>query len=270
MRAETLRDPPLIESFLRRNEAAHVYAIADLDEPFWDDTRWFGALEGDALRALCLLLDGLHIPILYAVCPAGDTATRWLLEQIRDALPPMFFYNLGPGLTSVFDGDWRIAAEGTYWKMHLEDPSTCAAVEGADVEPLGPGDFDEVRAFFDDEAYREDELGGLFFERTMLETGCYRAVREAGGLVAVGGVHVHSRRFGVAGIGNVVTRPSHRGRGLARKLSAAVVRALAGDVATIGLNVREDNEPALRCYRRLGFQPVLPYEEGVASSATTR
>jgi ribosomal protein S18 acetylase RimI-like enzyme len=39
----------------------------------------------------------------------------------------------------------------------------------------------------------------------------------------------------------------------------------ADDVDAIGLNVRRDNAPAIRCYEHLGFRPVLAYEEGVAA-----
>lgn len=30
----------------------------------------------------------------------------------------------------------------------------------------------------------------------------------------------------------------------------------------IWVNVRRDNTPAVKCYTRIGFEPVLRYEEG--------
>lgn len=262
-KVEPLRDRERIEAFLRSDTAAHVYPIADLDEGFWPDTRWFGGFEDGELQSLCLLLDGLALPILYAVCPAGHDPTRRVLEAIRDELPARLFYNLGPGLEPALAARFRLEPHGRYWKMHLEGPGACAGREIQDVEPLGADDFDELRGFLEQDAYLAHELGGLFFERRMLDTGCYRAIRRQGRIVAAGGVHVHSKRYGVAAIGNVVTRPDLRRQGLARKVSAAVVLGLRG-IETIGLNVKHDNEPALRCYRRLGFRKVCPYEEGVA------
>jgi ribosomal protein S18 acetylase RimI-like enzyme len=261
-KVEPLRDRERIETFLRCDAGAHVYPIADLDDVFWPDSRWFGGFEDGELRALCLLLDGLRLPILYAVCPADHAPTRRVLEAIRDELPRRLFYNLGPGLETALGPSRRLEPHGTYWKMHLPDPSGCEAEESGEGVALGPEDFDELRAFLD-RAYLAHEMGGLFFEPRMLEAGCYRAIRLDGRIVAAGGVHVHSKRYGVAAIGNVVTQPDLRGRGLGRKISAAVVLALR-DIETIGLNVKDDNEPALRCYQRLGFRKVCPYEEGVA------
>lgn len=282
-----IRDRGAIERFLRLDSAAHVYALADLDDALWPDTRWFAAASVPRARragsdgasggeldvaALCLVLEGLALPIVYAVCPPDDAPTGALLEALRDELPQRFFYNLGPGLVDALRPAFRVEPHGSYWKMHLVDPAACEAVERDGVVRLGVDDFDELRAFLDG-AYLPHEKGGLFFDARMLASGCYRGVRESGGLLAVGGVHVHSPALSVAGIGNVVTLPEVRGRGLARRVSAAVVRALrdAGDtgdagppIETIGLNVNAQNAHALRCYRRLGFRPVCPYEEGVA------
>jgi len=268
MRFDRLRDRASIEGFLRADAAAHVYALADLDDAFWPDTQWFGAFEGSELRALCLLLDGLAIPIVYAVCPTDHEPTRALLDAIGDELPDRFFYNLGPSVSRTLEPHFQLATEGLYWKMILEERALCEAVDGSGVEALGTDDLGELRAFLDEDAYLADEVGGLFFEPRMLESGAYRCIRgEDGRLAAVGGVHVHSHPYGVAGVGNVVTRPDQRGRGLARRVSAAVLRSLTPDIPEIGLNVHEDNEPARRCYQRLGFAPVCPYEEGIASRA---
>lgn len=266
-KVEPLRDRERIEAFLRRDAAAHVYPIADLDESFWPNTRWFGGFENGELRALCLLLEGLRLPILYAVCDRDHGPTRRALEGIREELPPRLFYNLGPGLEDALGPGRRLEPEGTYWKMHLADRSACADEDTGDVVPLGMDDFGELRGFLEEDAYLAHETGGLFFERGMLESGCYRGIREDGKIVAAGGVHVHSKRYGVAGIGNLVTRPDRRGRGLARRVSAAIVQALL-DIETIGLNVKEGNEPAVRCYQRLGFRKVCPYAEGIATIDT--
>lgn len=265
MHIEATRDRERIEAFLRRNAPAHVYAIADLDDPHWPRTRWYGASVDGDLVGLCVLLDAPTMPILYAVCPADHAPTRALLGAIRDELPERFFYNLGPGLEGALR-DWQLAPQGRYWKMVLRDPDPAAraGAEGRGVEVLGPEDFEALDGFLSRDAYLPHETGGLFFDASMLATRCYRAIREDGRLVAAGGVHVHSPRLGVAGIGNLVTRPEARGRGLGGRVAAAVVSALRASADTIGLNVHEDNLPARRCYRRLGFEPVCPYDEGVA------
>jgi predicted GNAT family acetyltransferase len=95
----------------------------------------------------------------------------------------------------------------------------------------------------------------------MLESYPFVGVWEDGRLVASAGTHVASRDYGVAAVGAVITRPSHRGRGLGARVMAAICRQLAGDYPLIGLNVEVANEPALRLYDRLGFRRAFQYEE---------
>ncbi|HEX4607636.1 MAG TPA: GNAT family N-acetyltransferase, partial [Urbifossiella sp.] len=103
---------------------------------------------------------------------------------------------------------------------------------------------------------------GNWFAPRMLETGCYYGVRRGGELVSVAGVHVYSPRYGAAALGNITTRPDHRGRGLGAAVTARVCRELLrAGVACVGLNVKADNAAAVRCYQALGFEPVADYAE---------
>ena len=96
----------------------------------------------------------------------------------------------------------------------------------------------------------------------MLETGRYVGLREGDRLACVAGVHVYSPTWRVAALGNVATLPELRGQGLARGACAALCQLLLDDgIETIALNVRADNEAALRSYTRLGFEPVAEYTE---------
>ena len=97
----------------------------------------------------------------------------------------------------------------------------------------------------------------------MLESGIFVGVEEEGRLIAVGGTHV--RTSSEAGIARVLVDPNHRGRGLGRAITIAVIEALLSqphepDFA-IGLNCTDRNEPAKAIYLTLGFVPGLAYEE---------
>jgi ribosomal protein S18 acetylase RimI-like enzyme len=60
------------------------------------------------------------------------------------------------------------------------------------------------------------------------------------------------RHSGVLGMGVIAT---HRGRGLGRRLLETTVEsALASGLTRIELLVRTDNAPAIRLYRRFGFE----------------
>jgi ribosomal protein S18 acetylase RimI-like enzyme len=49
-------------------------------------------------------------------------------------------------------------------------------------------------------------------------------------------------------------------------VTEALVNLLAGDVATIALNVHGDNAAAIRIYERLGFHRHHRYEEALIES----
>ena len=120
---------------------------------------------------------------------------------------------------------------------------------------LGPDDREAVLEFY------RTSYPGNWFDPRMLDTGCYLGVSHAGRLTAVAGVHVVSEEFAVAALGNIAVDPSHRGRGLGRRVTAALCGLLLGKVRIIGLNVKADNHAAIGCYRRLGFERIASYEE---------
>jgi len=102
-----------------------------------------------------------------------------------------------------------------------------------------------------------------FFEPSQLDSGHYLGVRVEDVLVSVAGVHLHSPSFGIAALGNIVTHPEHRGRGLSTACTEALCeRLFEGQVDTLALNVRRHNRSAVRVYEKLGFRYHDTYLEG--------
>jgi ribosomal protein S18 acetylase RimI-like enzyme len=255
------RDRERIERALRRQAGAHVYALADLDDAHFAATRWFAAVAGGEIAALCMLFERLSPTVLYAVCAPGDPAVRALLERIGERLPAHCFLNLGLGLESALPPG-ELVGVAEYEKMLLVEPARADAVDGAGIVELGPDAAEELAAFYASEASAPGEADARFFAPYMLEAAPYLGVREGGRLVAVAGVHVLSARYRVAALGNVATRPDRRRRGLARATTAAQCRRLRGRVSHLGLNVAVSNAAARRCYEALGFRGVCRYLEG--------
>jgi ribosomal protein S18 acetylase RimI-like enzyme len=263
MRVTPLTDRGEIERFLRRSEGAQIYALADLDDAFWPETRWFGTRAGGGeLDALCLVLEKLALPIVYAVAGPRDPATLALVRALAPRLPSRFFVNFPVGFESVFSDTHEIVLQRDYVKMRLDDPSRLTEVELQGIERLGPEHAPELEEFYAKRAFGPGEHLG-FYARYMLELFPWFGLRERGDLVSVAGVHVFSERYGVAAIGNVATAPARRGRGLARAVCARLARELAARVLLVGLNVAAANAAARRCYETLGFRTVLHYEEAV-------
>jgi ribosomal protein S18 acetylase RimI-like enzyme len=264
LQVEATRDRAAIEAHLRRDPAANLYALADLDDFFWRETRWYAARESGEIRALCLLLETLDPPILVALDSSGTAPLRELLEASSERLPGSFFLNLSPPLKSLFEGRGKLRWHGLHQKMILSNRRAIESEPARDVVRLAPADLEELQHFYQRDAYTNDERDARFFEPYMLEQGPYFGVRAAGQLIAVGGVHVRSASYGVAAIGNLATRPDRRRRGHGRTIVAAICRELHA-IPHIGLNVEVDNRAAIACYEALGFREVCRYLEATVS-----
>ena len=251
------REP--IERFARRDLGLHIYEVGDLDPFFWPYTKWYG-LRGDdgELRALALVYERDDPPVLLALGREDEGAIVELVSGLRPRLPQRFYAHLSEGVPATLAERWQLEHHGRYLKMLLTDPSEVARVKVDDVERLGPDDVEDLQALYG-RAYP-----GNWFDARMLDTGQYFGIRRDGQIVCVAGVHVYSPRYRVAALGNVTTDPQWRGRGLARRATAYLCRSLAGQVDTLGLNVREDNAAAIACYRCLGFDVIATYDEYMA------
>ena len=104
-----------------------------------------------------------------------------------------------------------------------------------------------------------------FFYGSMVTDGVFFGVYQGDDLIAAAGTHLVSREENAAAIGNVYVRRDRRGRGLGRAVTAAVIHELAG-IATVGLNVRADNDAAIRVYESLGFVRHCDFREGLATA----
>ena len=246
-------DPSELAQLYGRRPDVHPYGLADLEEPLWSRSTWYRA--GDA--AVGVLDLGSGEPVLYAVAADDDQdrATLDLLVTLGPDLPDHFVITgpvgLSERLAPAYAADWVIP----HVKMQLpSDP---------DLPPPDPRvrwlDRDAA-----DEVVALRQTGGdvsAFFVPSLLDTGHYGGIQVDGELAAVAGVHVMSQRYGVAAVGNVLTHPAHRRRGLARALMATLARRLRATVPVVGLNVGTANTGARALYDGLGFEAVITYEE---------
>lgn len=259
MAIETLSDKPVIERHLRADAGRHLYELGDLDDFFWPRTKWYGLSKGGALAALALVYSGNGSPVLLAL--DGPESSAELLSGLSARLPGEFYCHLAPGLEGALQPGFELTPHGRHLKMLLADPDRLLAADAAGAVRLGPGDLEEVLDFYG------RSYPGNWFDPRMLETGRYFGIREGGGLASVAGVHVFSEKYRVAALGNIATDPSLRGRGLGRRVTAALCRDLTSSVGTIGLNVKADNAAAIACYQGLGFAPHAEYGEWAARRA---
>lgn len=250
-----LDDRDILAGVFRRNVGAHVYELGDLDDFEWPNTRWFGWDSGRRIEDVVLLYTQPEVPVLIAIADSPWSSLERLLSDILDSLPDVLYVHASAPLVTTLAGRYEIVEAAPHFKLALAHADRIAE-HALEVELLTPDDLDEIATFY------QAAYPGTWFLPRMLDTGRYVALREAGRLACVAGVHVYSPTWSVAALGNVATCPAFRGRGLARGACAALCQILREEgIETIALNVRADNEAALRSYTRLGFEPVAEYTE---------
>lgn len=79
-------------------------------------------------------------------------------------------------------------------------------------------------------------------------------LRENGVLVSKACIHGYSEHY--AQIGGVVTHPTYQGKGYAKQVVSAVCAHWIQKGKQIILFCKNDNVPAIKVYRALGFQPI--------------
>ncbi|MGH9632370.1 MAG: GNAT family N-acetyltransferase [Bryobacteraceae bacterium] len=241
-----LTDKYEIRRRLNADREWSLYALADLDEGLFEQCDWWVHGAG-----LALVFHALEIRPILVVGDADST------HELLTGLPDRHGYlNLKPHQLDAARGIFRYRERHKMKRMILEH---FRHYSGA-AEPLTRRHRREIERL-----YASGDGGGIAFAPFQLDTGFFRGIRRGGELVAVAGVHVVSRSEGVAGTGNIFTRPDCRGRGLAQTATSAVVTALReAGIGTIGLNVEHTNGPAIRVYERLGFRARFDYYEGIA------
>jgi ribosomal protein S18 acetylase RimI-like enzyme len=244
-----------IEPFLRRNVFLHIYALGDLDEFFWPFTTWYALEEGGDIGAILLLYTAFATPTLMALGDPPFEVLHELLRGARRLLPPRVYAHLSPGGRDALGPNVQAESRGPHFKMALVEPKLDVTAIDAVVR-LTHADVDDLRKLY------AAGYPANWFDSRQIDVGYY-GLRINGELVSAAGAHVYSAAQRVAALGNIVTHPSHRGRGYAAAVTARFAAELGATVDHIGLNVKADNAAAIACYRRLGFEPVAEYEEAM-------
>lgn len=249
-----LTDLGRVRARLERDPAWSAYALGDLSPPFARYADWFATPNDEALL---LVYRQFAVPIVFAIGPAA--ALHALLQDV-DA--PEISLQIQPDVVPMLAPRFDVQVTHPMWRMQLRREAFVAP-DLAAVEVLGHGDAVAIRELFAD----GDAAGEApdFFAASMLDAGYFRGIREGTRLVAVAGTHIVAADVGVCAIGNVYTRRDRRGRGYGQLVTAGVVAAaLARQIPTVVLNVRQRNLAARRVYERLGFVVTADFVEGLA------
>lgn len=168
-----------------------------------------------------------------ALPPGPDEADWTALARLAD--PPVAL--IDPG---AIPSGWSVARTLDVTQMVLERPLGPAEP----VDELGPEDVDAMLALV--ATTRPGPFG-----RDTIRLGRYVGVHDGGELVAMAGERM--RVPGWTEVSAVCTAPSHRGRGLARRLITAVAAGVQARGESVFLHVMSTNAGAIGLYESMGF-----------------
>lgn len=249
----------IVRALLDRDRDWAAYAIGDLAPGYIEHCKWHAPDTG--APALLLLYGGFDPPITFAM---GDP--RDLGALFREITAPHISLHVRPDALEAMEHVYVPTGTRRMQRMVLR-PQAFRPAPFDDVRALGTDDLEAITALYDDGHRRGD--GPTFFDAAMLRQGTFHGLWEGTDLVSIAGTHLYSPELGVCAIGNVYTRADRRGRGLAARVTSAVVAlALGQGVSTIVLNVGGDNTAAQRVYERLGFERYCEFLEGEATRVT--
>lgn len=244
-----------IEKFLCQDIFLYLYNLGDLDDFFWPYTTWYALKDQARIQQLALLYTQTSLPVLLGLAREPTHLMEQLLREIIHLLPRRFYAHLSGTAVQVLKDEYQVRSHGLHYKMALTDTSQLLQVDTSAATPLSSANERELADFY------RLSYPGNWFEPRMLATGYYYGIRQRQDLVAVAGVHVYSQPYKVAALGNIAVHPQFRSQGFGKIICAKVCQTLLSTVQHIGLNVKADNIAAIRCYEKLGFEPIATYEE---------
>jgi len=232
-----------------------AYHIGDLDDFYFNDCTWgsiYGRIGG--IEDLLLLYRGCDQPTLLAF--GLENRFPQLIAEFLPLLPDKFFCHYQKKDEVVFTKFFQKNDLGSFIKMKLTDfNKTKYEFDSGKIVRLDHSHEADIKKLYQ-KAYPEN-----YFVTKMLETGKYLGYSIDNTLVAISGVHVSSDEYNMAVLGNITTDPDYRRKGIASRLTSILSEELLNEGKSVCLNVKDDNMPAIKCYKSLGFEKVHDYQE---------
>lgn len=243
-----LTDRDEIRGLLAPERAYSAYALAQLEPGLFEQSEWYAATGPEGQALVVHSRSGLG-RALFAI---GDPQALDAALSLHPG-PRFTFGSLRPEHRPVVKRYFILTREQTMLRMSVT-AETLAPVEGEAVRLRGR-DVSRINRLYSSEG------GPTSYLPRHIEDGVYYGVFVDRKLVSIAGTHAVSPTEGVAVVGNVFTHPRYRNRGFAAIATSTVTQALLQTCSLVILTVEADNGPAVRVYRRLGYQPQCTLHE---------
>jgi ribosomal protein S18 acetylase RimI-like enzyme len=254
---ENVNDKDLLYRHFVKDPATFAYHIGDLDNFFYKDCRWPSILDRDGnIIDTILIFTGLATPTVMIFALTRNLKNH--LEQFVRIFPERFFCHFDKDFRELLRQKYNEQSLGTHLKMEYF-PKGELTYDPSDEKIIR---LDKSNLKQLEQLYVLSYPDNYFHER-MLETSKYFGYLRDGNIIGVSGVHVYSKEYKTAVLGNIATAKEFRGKGIASLLTGKLVKELRSEGMTISLNVKADNFEAIRCYKKLGFKVSREYEEAL-------
>jgi GNAT superfamily N-acetyltransferase len=257
LRIGDLQNDEAIAPLLEQDRVWAAYALCDLEQPQRQYARYLGAMRNARTSAIVLVYAPPGFTSL-STYGAEDDLRR--IAAQATGLPPRAYVLIRNTHRAALQERYRLTRAWTMLRFAASKATLQAPpLPDAEVRLLSRENLPEMRDLY---ATWPDTV----FNPFMLEQGIYYGAYADGALVSVAGTHAYSRRYRAGVIGNVYTLSAYRGRGLAAATTWSVAAALVeAGVTEVALNVKDDNQPAIAVYSRIGFTLREPFWEGEAT-----
>ena len=255
-----------VENFLRTDQNYAAYALGDLDPRYIDDTLWVAASRSGEIEGLALLFDIGVPPVLFMM---GDqpALNALLMHGIG---PEKIFFSLPTDAEKSLRDLYRMDYFALMSRMRVASAIFTPLEKSDNAPPLIPltsekdaNDIGKLLRIAAEADGRDPD--DIAFAASMIKGGHYFGIREKETLIATAGTHIVAKTKSVAAIGNVVTHPDHRRKGLGTIVTEATTKSiLDAGYRLVVLNVRQDNGPAIKIYKKLGYKKTNSFLEGTA------
>jgi ribosomal protein S18 acetylase RimI-like enzyme len=237
-------DRRVLFDLLVEDRSYSVFAIGHLEDDLFERASfWVGRGEDGSAAVVMHASGGLGRNTIVVGEPAGVDA----ILSIHPGYRGSYLATGAPEHLPVLERTYAVSAPLAMTRMAVTE----ATFRGQDgfVRRLMGSDARSLNALYATGA------GPTGYSPAHIERGVYFGAFERSRLVSVAGTHLVAPQVGAAVVGNVYTHPAARGRGLAGRVTSAVTEALfEHGCPYVTLTVNPANTPAIRAYRRLGYE----------------
>ena len=254
-------DKAQIRAFLETDRKYAAYALGDLEAPYAQKSKWYGATMDDALEGIALVYSGLE-PAAFFLMGSDAAISAMLLHSVG---PDEVYFNTRPEQQNLLETWYTVLKPTAMKRMQVTQSMFKPNAESKfPVRKLETSDLEQINALFKlDEAQGERVLA---LTADMVKDGFFYGIYLEENLIAAAGTHLVAKGARLAALGNVLTHPDYRSKGLGTATSNAVTAALLeAGIETVVLNVAEDNQAAIKIYERLGYRESGSFVEGQAT-----